>query len=74
MLFALPAAHVGPDLGDDLHRSLRTDAVDLAQVGAAGEPLQGAAEIELGLMLRDGPVSGRRQRGGRWRLLRGQRS
>jgi hypothetical protein len=39
VLCALPTAHVGPDLGDDLQRRLRTDAVDLAQVGAAGEPM-----------------------------------
>jgi hypothetical protein len=37
--------------GDDLQRGLRTDAIDLAQVGAAGQPMQGAANIEGGGML-----------------------
>ena len=35
---------------NDLQGSLRTDGIDLAQIGAAGEPMQGAADIEVGLM------------------------
>jgi len=45
-----PAAHVGADFGDQLQRGLRADGVDLAQVGAAGEPMQRGADVETRLM------------------------
>lgn len=51
MVLAWPAAHVGAGFGDDLQRSLRTDGIDLAQVGAASEPMQRAPDIECGSML-----------------------
>ena len=50
----------------------RTDAVDLAQVGVASEPLQRASDIEVGLMLGAGLAAGREQRGEGRRLLGGQ--
>ena len=59
MVLAWPAAQVGADLGDDLQCGLATDGIDLAQVGAAGEPLQWVADIELGLML-ENPLTARR--------------
>ena len=49
--FGGPTAHVGPDLCNQLQRGMRSDAVDLTEVGAAGQPMQWAADIELGLML-----------------------
>ena len=39
MLGGAPAVHVSADLGDQLERGLRADGVNLAQVGAAGEPV-----------------------------------
>jgi hypothetical protein len=45
-----------------LQGSLRTDGIDLAQVGAAGEPMQGAADIEVGLMFENLPTARRGQR------------
>ena len=51
MFFGGPAAHVGPDLGNKLQRGMRSDAVDLTEVGAPGQPMQWAADIEWGLML-----------------------
>ena len=72
MFFAGPAAHVGADLGDDLQRRLWADGIDLAQVGAAGEPMQRAADIELRLTLGSPRTARRRQWCRRWRLLVGQ--
>ena len=51
MFFGGPAAHVGPDLGNELQRGMRSDAVDLTEVGTSGQPMQWAADLELGLML-----------------------
>jgi hypothetical protein len=51
VLFAFPAAHVGADFGNDLQRGMGSDAVDLAEVGAAGEPVEEAADIKGWRML-----------------------
>src|SRR5215469_15950402 len=68
MLFGWPAGHVGADLTDQVQRRLRAEGIDLAQVDATGEPMQGAADIELGLMLGSPPAPRRRQWCRRWRL------
>src|SRR5215472_9377454 len=46
VFFGGPTAHVGPDLGNDLQRGMRSDAVDLAEVGAASESMERAADVE----------------------------
>ena len=61
MFFSWPAGHVGAELADQMQRSLRTDGIDLTQVGTAGEPMQGAADIELGLMFANLPTARRGQ-------------
>ena len=66
-----PAAHVGANLGYELQGGMRTDAVDLTQVGAAGQPMERGADVErrvvpfrLGGMARGWQLSG-------WRRLLG---
>jgi hypothetical protein len=49
VLLGFPAAHIGADLGYELKRGVRTDGVDLAQVGTAGEPMQKSADLKAGL-------------------------
>ena len=51
MLLGFPAAHVGANLGYELERSVRTDRVDLAQIGATGEPMQRGADVKAGLAI-----------------------
>src|SRR5215469_17090350 len=74
MLFGWPAGHVGADFADQVLRGLRADGIDLAQISAAGEPMQRAADIEPGLMLGSPLATRFRQWCRRWRLLDGQGS
>jgi hypothetical protein len=68
VLGAGPAVHIGANLGDELHGSMRADAIDLAQVSTAGQPVERGAEVEgrlvpfrLGGMARGGQLSGGRR-------------
>src|SRR5215472_12788934 len=71
---ARPAVHVRANLGDQLQGGMRTNAVDLAQVGAAGKPVERGADVEGRFMpLRPKRTTRGGQLGARWRLLSSQR-
>src|SRR5229473_4041374 len=45
MLFSAPAAHVSADFGDQLQRTIGANAVELAEVGAAGNAMERRAQL-----------------------------
>jgi hypothetical protein len=63
MLRGFPAARIGADFGDQLQCTVGANAVDLAEVGAAGQAMQGRAQFYARFMhARLGTGFGRRQR------------
>jgi hypothetical protein len=55
-----PAAHVGPDLGHETERRVRSQTVDVTEIGPT-EAMKEGLEIEAGLVA---PRLGRSSRGG----------
>lgn len=41
-----PARHVGPNLGDELEGRVGRDAIDLRQIDASGQVMEGRANLE----------------------------
>jgi hypothetical protein len=62
VLFSAPAAHIRANLRNQLQRPIGTDAVDLAEVGAAGNLMQWRTQLHAWFVLAElGAGSGRRQ-------------
>ena len=65
VLFGGPAVHVGANLGDEFQRGVRADAVNLREIDAAGELMQGRPDLEVRFVVGDA-CGGRAARAAAW--------